>query len=253
MFATDRHVDPRVSQNAGNRRTGRDRKGRARAGNAHIEGLVACLYQRFGGFEQFAMDVGIRPAKPLSLVPHGVHEACRPAHINMGVRAGRPERCCRLEAGRSVMAAEIGASAHRLDCIAKPSAFGRPATIMKIEGLPLARQCSRHGHDRRDADAATDQHMSAASLGERKQVARRADAHLPPWVEGVMHSDRPAPRLWFAQHRDLVAVPLRGIVAERILPHQSIIHRHVDVCACAKGRQLTAISTREVDPHDVRG
>src|SRR3546814_4699382 len=90
------------------------------------------------------------------------------------------------------------------------------------------RQSFGHCEDRRDAYAAGEQDASARVARKREQVARLADGEGVALLYSIMHESRPTTGVWIAEYRDEIAVRLTGHVAQRILPHESVGHVHVD-------------------------
>jgi len=106
------------------------------------------------------------------------------------------------------------------DAIDERRAILRTRAVVHLEiGLAL-RETLGHAQDRRDADTAGKQ-QRALGVDERKVVARRADRDHLTFGEFVMQRDRAASGRGVAQHADLVAVRLGGVVAQRILADET--------------------------------
>ena len=94
----------------------------------------------------------------------------------------------------------------------------------------------RHAQDRCYANAACQQQRAPSRVRQRKMVLRFADMQKIAFTQSVMHRDRSTARLRVAQHADLVVAGLRGVIAQRVLAHQTGRSLHIDMGACRKSR-----------------
>ncbi|MNE78799.1 hypothetical protein D3C81_1534200 [compost metagenome] len=91
---------------------------------------------------------------------------------------------------------------------------------MQFERLALGMQGVGHGDHRGDPDATAQQDRSCGIASQREQVARRADAHRCAGLQLLVHGHRAAAGLRVLEHAKAVDIGLRGVAAQRILPHQ---------------------------------
>lgn len=77
------------------------------------------------------------------------------------------------------------------------------------------------------ADTAREQ-QRAFRMYQWKMVLRLADTNHVTFVDALVHRDRAAARCRIAQHGDEIAMPLLGIVAQRILANHAVAGMSVD-------------------------
>ena len=104
-------------------------------------------------------------------------------HLSESSTCAISSRCRRAVVGVDVRAARPGACSRSRNAIP----LARTAAIMQRE--PSAARGQRLGHalDGRDADAARQQQRRAIGIGQRKQVARRADLDHIAHVQRIVH------------------------------------------------------------------
>src|ERR1700740_1485638 len=92
----------------------------------------------------------------------------------------------------------------------------------------------------------------AAGASSAQLVRCTRDPDDVPYPNAVVQITRAAAALAFAQHRDAIAPPLDGIVAQRVLPQQ-LAEPQVDVGAGREPRQIATARIDEFVPVDGLG
>ncbi len=192
--------------------------------------------------------------------------------MHLGARPGRRRRLERLEHRIGAAAIKVGVLRRRRDGGGKVDKLAvRLVVEMQMHGLriellqgfekrhvlartarivELPRALERgkllhHAPDRRDADAAGDEHDVLGILDEREIVARRADLDFVADAHLVDDVTRAATARRVALDADDIFIGIGIRHDERKLPHQPVGQMQIDVGAGLIGRQLAAVGALE--------
>ena len=132
-----------------------------------------------------------------------------------------------------------------LDGREKRHVGARAAGIIELPRAVLRRELLRHAPDRRDADAAGEQHDMLGIFHQRKIVARRADLKRVADFQLVENVTRATAACGIELDGDDVAVRIGARIEQRELPDQSVRQMNVDVRAGLVGRKLAAVGPPE--------
>ena len=133
--------------------------------------------------------------------------------------------------GDSAVVVNDGASfSHqRLQQVRERGVGRAPGAVVKEEIPAGASQLVHHRNQRRDANSSRKQQGPRCVRGQRKVVAGATHRNQTLHVQALVQCLRAAPTVPFAQDGDEVAMPFRGIVAQRVLPHAPVAEMEVDV------------------------
>lgn len=104
-----------------------------------------------------------------------------------------------------------------------------------------------------DADAAREEQAIRTSMCQVEVILWLADGKNRPDLNPFMHRPGTATRLGVLEDLNEVSMRLRRVVAERVLPRDTIVHVNVDVCPRREGRQRPATCGYKLEAHDVFG
>ena len=134
---------------------------------------------------------------------------------------------------------------HRFERLQEGHVGARPRGIIKRPGAAELFQPLHHAPDRRDADAAGEQHDVLGALHQGEIVARRADLERLADPQVVVHVARAAAAGRIALDADGVGCGVGLGVDQGILPDQPVRQMQVDMSAGLIGRQRLPIQPRE--------
>ena len=134
-----------------------------------------------------------------------------------------------------------GLRVERFERVEKRHVLARAARIMQ-RPRPIERdELLRHAPDRRDADAAGNQHHVLGILDQRKIIARRADLDLIADLHFLDDVARAAAAGGVLLDADDVAVGIVIGYDQRKLTHQAVGQMQIDMGAWLIGRQRAAL------------
>ena len=142
---------------------------------------------------------------------------------------------------------------HRFERLQKGHVGARTAGVIERPGAAEPFQPLHHAPDRRDADAAGEQHDVLGALHQREIVARRADLERLADAQLVVHVTRAAAAGRIALDADGVGCGIGLGVDQRILPDQPVRQMQVDMRARLIGRQRLPVRSRELVEMSVAG
>ncbi|MNV33849.1 hypothetical protein D3C71_1252370 [compost metagenome] len=210
----------------------------------HFKGLVAGL--RGGGDEEFKVDVGIRPMAGLGAGDDGVDQALGAAHVQVLAGVGGGQQRLQVEAaGRVVIRVHGQAAARqRFELGQEGQLIFAAATVVQMKVAASRFERGGHGGNRRDADAARDQHhglVACRGFMQREIVLGAFDAKRVAVGQRV-HVARSALAGFLQPHTQPVFRGLRELAGVGRQLHQRIAarfaqawHRHFQVRAGAEG------------------
>ncbi len=121
----------------------------------------------------------------------------------------------------------------------------RAAGIIQLPRAALRDSPLDHAIDRRDADAACQQHHHLRIFLQREIVAGRHDENLRTNAQLIVHVERSAPAVRIALYADGVFRKLRRRMDKGILPLNSVCQDDADMRTRLGARQWAAVGTRE--------
>jgi len=133
--------------------------------------------------------------------------------------------------------------------------LSRAAGVMQLPGAAHPFQMRDHRQERRDADAAGQEHMLAPAQIQREQVHRKGDGHRVADLDLVVQEQRAAPALVVAAYRDRIDAIIARIGHQRIGVQPgplAIAHLDNGMGTGGKGRKRLAIAAGEFEPGDQR-
>ncbi|MNN37447.1 hypothetical protein D3C81_1513970 [compost metagenome] len=149
-----------------------------RAAHLHREAaIVAGIHWRRG--KVLAVQVGLLPAQPLGAVQHMLHEPAGPANIQVHILLRVAQHPGDIQCGFRLLVKvhEQAVSERRVaNALDKGRTLAGAGTVVQLEIMAAVGQLLGHAQDRGNADATGKQQAALRALGQREQVARRADA-----------------------------------------------------------------------------
>ena len=142
---------------------------------------------------------------------------------------------------------------HFFERLQKRGVGARATGIVQLPGASELLQPLHHAPDRRDADAACEQNDMLGALHQREIVAGCADLERLSDAQLVVHAARAAATGWVALDRDAVALGIRFVLDQRILPDQAIGQVQIDMSAGLVSRQWLAVERCELVDVGVAG
>ena len=256
------HIDAAVEQHLEDGLVGRDVEAAVLALELHAEAAgrrLGCRGRRRRA-EPLHVHALIRQA--LRGAAEGLQHGHRAAAVEVGACGRLPHERREVQPGRAGQAvhdrhhaARCAGWCQRLQRLGEGCAAGRAHAVVQRPGPAQPRKPTRHGQHGRDADAAGHQHAQRRGLVERKVVARRGNAQQGAGTHLVVQRRRSAAAGRVAAHADHVAVPLLGVVAERVLAQQRPgggRDLNVDVAAGREGRQRAAVRSAQLEGQHVQ-
>ena len=255
LLAGHRDLDAVAFQDLDHGLVGRHLEDLATTADLDRKAAVVAAVQRRGG-EVFAVQAVFLPALGPGAIQHVLHEAARPADIQMHVVFRRRQDLGGIQGGVRLLIemqkypVGEGRVTQALD---KGRALAGAGAIMQLEVGAGMGQALGHAQDRGNSDTAGEQQAATCLVGQGEQVARFADAQVCATVDLFVQAPGAAPGRRVLEDADQVAMPFLGVIAQGILADQPVGQVHVDMRAGAEGRQWVAIDVGQFKAADVLG
>ncbi len=204
----------------------------------------------------FAVNAGLGDAGTGQSFDAPSHEAAGPADIDVNIRRRAADYSWQVKALRVrpvvKMRKHIGREIDMFQIIQERGMGGGARAVMQRERLAGVVQAVGHGQQRGDADAAGEQNGGVGTRCEFKMITRAGDAQQSAWPDR-MHRHGTAARRCVLQHADTIAVALRRIVHEGVLPDQMGGSFDINMRAGGEARQHGAGGIDQVERLDFGG